>query len=175
MIGLLAYGSLMHPDELAGHLDRGDPIVPVRVRGFKRSFCQEPSWRTGEADERGVLTVRPSAVDWFNAVLVCGWEAEAFEVLDHRERGYIRQTVPASSVETYETTNDLEKVRDINVYTGREEKWNEVLLPNPEYLKLCTDAAAHWGTEFLHDFLATTHVGHNCLRELRLLAGPSGA
>jgi cation transport regulator ChaC len=175
MMGLLAYGSLMHPDELAGHLDRGDLITPVHVRGFKRSFCQEPSWRTGEADERGVLTVRPSASDWFNAILVCGWQAEVFEVLDHRERGYIRQTVSSSSVEPYLKTDALQKVREINVYTGREEKWNDVLLPNPEYLKICTDAAAHWGEEFLHDFLATTYVGPKCLRDFTLGAERTGA
>ncbi|MEX2584061.1 MAG: gamma-glutamylcyclotransferase family protein [Gemmatimonadota bacterium] len=175
MTGLLLYGSLMDPDELAGYCRRDHPMSPVRVRGFRRSFCQEPSWRNDEAIERGVLTVRPSAADWFNAILVYGWEADVLARLDHRERGYVRRSVPTSSVEPYQSEADLEAAGEAHVYTGREELRNESLRPNAEYLKLCSGAAARWGADFLDDFLSTTYVGRVPLRDFDIQTRRTGA
>jgi hypothetical protein len=156
--GLLAYGSLMHPDELAGHC-AGTRSAPVRVRGYRRSFSQEPSWRSGEGTDRGVLTVHPSPAHWFNAILVSGADDTAVRSLDRRERGYTRVPVPASLVEPYATDQVIEPVREIVLYTGRGERWNEGLRPNRAYLQICIDAAERWGSEFADDFLRTTHVG----------------
>lgn len=177
MIALLAYGSLMHPDELAKHCARTQS-VPVRVQGFRRSFLQEPSWRTGEGVERGVLTVRRSAGDWFNAILVCGFAddarkssdggsgTDALRSIDQRERGYTRVVVPGEDVEPYAMHEVDPLIDEIGLYTGREEKWNEELLPNRAYLKLCVEAAALWGSEFARDFLRTTHTGSGTLEHL---------
>lgn len=164
MIGLLAYGSLMHPAELAHHCTE-TRSVPVRVRGFRRSFSQEPSWRAGSGLERGVLTVHESRQHWFNGVLICGSDADALRSIDRRERGYVRAIVPLESVEAY-SPHDIEPlIHEVALYTGREEKWNETLLPNRAYLKLCIEAAERWGSEFATDFLRTTHVGGSTLED----------
>jgi cation transport regulator ChaC len=165
MIAVLAYGSLMHPDEHYDHRIRDWPLVPVRVLGFRRSFSQVPTWRSGSPAERGVLTIRPSAADWFNAIMICGWDPRALKLLDHRERGYTRRTLPESALDPYLEQNPLEAVREVNVYVGREEKRNDALQPNAEYLELCAEAASRWGEEFLEDFLSTTYVGGTTLHE----------
>lgn len=166
MIGLLAYGSLMHPDELARHFAGEGPLLPVRVRGFRRSFCQEPSWRQGSGERRGVLTVRPSAVDWINAVLVCGCGPDVLRSLDHRERGYRRVAVPAAAIDPYAAADAVRVPEAAAVYAGRDDKWNPSLLPNDDYAALCTRAAGHWGAAFLDDFLATTYLGGETLAAL---------
>jgi hypothetical protein len=186
MIALLAYGSLMHPDELAKHHIRSRS-VPVRVQGFRRSFSQEPSWRTGEGVERAVLTVRRSASDWFNAILFCGIGDDAhpsiddddahgsvhdgsadsaLRSIDRRERGYTRVVVPVEDVEPYATYEVDALIDEIGLYTGRDEKWNDELLPNRAYLNLCVEAAMRWGNGFARDFLRTTHAGDSTLEEL---------
>jgi len=157
----------MKPGELARQLGGAVLPVPVRVRGYRRSFCQEPSWRTGAAERRGVLTVRPSGEGWINAVLVCGCDPAGFRTLDHRERGYRRARVVRSAIEPYASAPELDDMDRISIYRGRSEKWNPELLPNPDYLDLCIGAAEQWGEAFLEDFLATTRVGDVPLRTLR--------
>lgn len=160
MIALVVYGSLMHPDEhvaLAadGVATFGEP-VPVRVRGFRRSFSQEPSWRRGEGLERGVLTVRPSPGHWFNGVLITGCDESMVARLDERERGYRRIRLELSQVDAYAGHVLDATPPEVHVYVGRDEQWNEVLRPNSHYQSLCTTAAAAWGDGFLNDFLETT-------------------
>ena len=164
MTGLVAYGSLMHPDELARHCARAHSI-PVRVRGFRRSFAQEPSWRAGAGDERGVLTVRPSDTDWFNGILICGADAAELGSLAERERGYDCAAVRIADIEPYATEQIPGGATEIRLYIGRDENWNAALLPNRAYLKLCIDAARAWGEEFARDFMRTTHVGEMTLQE----------
>jgi hypothetical protein len=171
--GLLVYGRLMHPEALAAELGDAVAAVPVRVRGYRRSFCQEPSWRRGSGERRGVLTVRTSGDSWFGGILVRGLDADAFRKLDGRERGYHRVPVDLSAAEPYEPALELAPVDRIEIYRGRPEKRRPGLLPNPRYLRLCRDAAARWGERFLNDFLATTHVGSSPLRDLELRASAS--
>ena len=157
MAGFIAYGSLMHPDELAAQC-RGAGRVRVRVRGFRRSFSQEPSWRTGTGAERGVLTVQPSRGDWFNGILVSDADADVLRSLDHRERGYSREAVPATHIEAYDPEDSAQITPAVIIYAGLPDKYNSELLPNSTYLELCTDAAACWGSDFARDFRLTTFV-----------------
>lgn len=159
MPAFVAYGSLMDPDELAQHCRGADvDLLRVRVRGFRRSFSQEPSWRTGAGAERGVLTVQPSRGDWFNGILVSDAAADVLRSLDYRERGYSRQAVSATHIEAYDPEDSARITAAVVVYAGIPDKYNDALLPNSAYLKLCTDAAAHWGSDFARDFLLTTFV-----------------
>lgn len=177
MAGLLVYGSLMHPDELAPHVARDRRVVPVRAQGFRRSFEQEPSWRKGEVGKRGVLTVRPSPGHWINGVVVQGYDARDLRSLDQRERGYTRESVPVTAVEPYPPLRETGPASDrlsastpiddeIAIYVGRNELLNPDLLPNPAYLELCVEAARRLGAEFLDDFLATTFVGSRVLADV---------
>jgi hypothetical protein len=182
MAALLVYGSLMHPAERAAHGARDRPVVPVRVRGFRRSFEQEPSWRGDGGDGRGVLTVRRSAGHWLNAVLIPGFTDGELASLDQRERGYTRTPVPPSAIEAYPSGARDSTARagsptrgatdpagleheEIVVYVGRDGLRNQELRPNPAYLELCVEAARRLGPEFLDDFLATTFVGSTTLAD----------
>lgn len=157
MSSLLAYGSLMHPGELAHLQSRPLSAMPVRVRGYRRSFCQRPSWRRGQGERRGVLTVHPAPGDWFNAILLGGLDLPALSALDERERGYVRLAVPRGRLEPYPDSGDRLPKGKAQLYTGRPELYDDALLPNPEYLRICTEAASRWGDVFLEEFLATTY------------------
>ena len=161
---MLVYGSLMHPAELAGHCAHTES-VSVRVRGYRRSFSQEPSWRAGDGIRRGVLTVRRSERDWFNGILIRGSDVAAIRSIDRRERGYTRVMVPVRDVVPYARREEgvLHALDEIGLYIGRDDKRNDELLPNPAYLNLCIEAATLWGSEFSSDFLHTTHVGDRTL------------
>ena len=166
MIALLTYGSLMHPDELATQFGGGTRCLPVRVRGFRRSFCQKPAWRSGEDGRNGVLTVRRSSTAWFNGILVGPPDPRSLERLDHRERGYTRRRVPAVAVEPYLAAPSVPAIGEYHLYTGRDEMRSDGLAPNPEYLRLCTEAARARGRRFLEEFLSTTYVDRTSLREI---------
>lgn len=157
MHALLAYGSLIHPDELARHTLRGRGATPVRVQGFRRSFCQEPSWRAASGLARGVLTVRPSPGEWFNALLVPGLTESILPGLDERERGYRRVEVEAGQLEPYPGA-ELPRCVGVHLYTGRSERYNEEILPHRSYLDLCVEGARRWGARFLRDFCTSTYV-----------------
>lgn len=154
---LLAYGSLLHPEELARHGIDPAACAPVRVRGFRRSFCQEPSWRPAVSEARAVLTVRPDPEHWLNAVLVPGLDADRVAELDHRERGYVRTGVPPERLEPYPGAAPAEAGEAV-LYLGREDKFNRAILPSESYLDLCLEGAAAWGEDFLRDFVDTTFV-----------------
>lgn len=157
---LLAYGSLMHPEELADHPVRPRAAAPVRVAGFRRGFQQEPAWRGGVGLERAVLTVRASPGDTFNGVLLSGIDPAALPALDERERGYVRTPVARDRLAAYGGSElPLEGGAEVYLYAGRPERYDERLLPGAAYLALCLAAAAHWGEAFRADFLATTFVG----------------
>lgn len=160
MYSLLAYGSLLHPDELARHGLEPASCTPVRVRGFLRSFCQEPSWRPATSDARAVLTVEPSDEHWINALRIRGFDSDAVAELDHRERGYSRAAVHASRIEIYgpRPAPGPDAGAAAVIYAGREEKFNAEILPAEDYLQLCLSGAAAWGEEFLADFLRSTFV-----------------
>lgn len=115
--------------------------------------------------ERGVLTVQPSRCDWFNAILVSGYESDALAALDQRERGYTRVSVPMTQLEPYHEAGRFDEKSEVWLYAGREDKWNDALLPNRAYLRICTDAAEQQGTRFARDFLRTTRVGDLTLEE----------
>lgn len=157
MYSLLAYGSLLHPDELARHAWEHAPRSPVRVQGFRRSFCQEPSWRLATSMERAVLTVQPSSEHWMNALLIHGFDARALADLDYRERGYTRVAIPPEQIEPYESDAGIVAGETV-LYLGREEKYNAQILPSEEYLQICLAGAAAWGEHFLRDFLRSTFV-----------------
>lgn len=171
MTGILAYGSLMHPAEFARHFagepDRAPERIPVRVSGFSRGYCQEPSWRDADGDRRGVLTVTPSADGWINAILICGCDSDMLTSLDARERGYDRCVVAPTAIEPCAGGVLPDALREVVIYVGRSELRNEALLPNPTYRALCITAAAQWGDAFLEEFLASTDGGRSSREDHR--------
>lgn len=147
----------MHPAELARHgLGLAD-TTPVRLRGFRRSFCQEPSWRASGSAARGVLTVRPAEGCWLNGLLIHGLDGAAIDALDQRERGYVRTALAFDALEPYDWGAGMGPEQPV-AYLGREEKFNTAILPNEEYMGICVAGAARLGAGFLRDFLLSTHL-----------------
>lgn len=160
---LLVYGSLMDRRELARcGLAAGD-TVPVIASGFCREFSQEPSWRRGLGNDRGVLTIRRAADCSLNAVLVTNVPTAALTVLDHRERGYLRRMVSRERLSPFGPDPLPAFEENIFSYEGRPELYNSALRPNPEYLAMCVGAASLWGERFRRKFQQTTFVTGSCL------------
>jgi len=141
-------------------------LAPVTVSGFKRVFAQEPSWRRSIGIDRAVLTVVEDKDNYINAILVIDLNDTYLKLFDNRERGYRRVNVCASSIKYCQGYgNDLE-LGDVYLYVGKKEKYNENLIPNPDYLSICTEGAKMWGEEFYDTFLKTTFIGKRRLRSL---------
>ena len=154
--GLMAYGSLIHPDEhraLPGLIT----AIPVRVLGYRRIFNQTPSWRKGEGDRIAVLNVIPSPADSINAICLV-LESETLSSLARRERGYDPEEVSLSQLSfcTEKTPSDLPE--SLMIYRGKEKLQDNALLPNSDYLNLCLEGARQWGEDFYRFFLESTYI-----------------
>jgi len=156
MLGIIAYGSLINPQEIETQREQPSHSVPLKLFAFKRSFNQRPAWREGNSQHSAVLNVQTSKQDWLNAVCYCFADFD-FTALDNRERGYTRAAVPPDNVACYQGHN-LPELEKIFIYLGKKKYENNSLLPNPDYLDICLTGANHWGEDFYCDFLNTTHI-----------------
>ena len=154
MYNQIVYGSLLHIDELKKQNINTTRVEFVKVKGFKRVFNQEPSWRKVTGIEKAVLNIESDEDAWFNAIVIKNLDEEYIKDLDHRERGYDRTTLKDGTVTLY---NDGSILKDCIVYKGKKGKQNDKILPNPEYFKICKDGAKSHFDEFFQDYLATTY------------------
>lgn len=161
MNSLIVYGSLLNKHELGRQGFKLGDVNPVIISGFKRVFNQEPSWRTGVAQERAVLSVVKSDSYWLNGILISNLPESLILKLDERERGYDRIEIGSIHVRMYKDTKGLTTAGKIYMYIGRPEKQNPVILPNSSYLNICLEGAKQWGQDFYQDFLDTTYLNKN--------------
>jgi len=166
MPAIIAYGSLINPTQLCASYPLTAPR-PVVVRGYRRSFNQEPSWRKGDAQRRAVLNVVPSEGDCFNALLISLQSSSDFCELDEREKGYNRTLVEASRITRLDNIScslySEFSSEQIYLYVGKPDKRNNEILPSENYLNLCLRGARYWGKAFYKQFLQTTYVGSSPL------------
>ncbi len=163
MLGIIAYGSLINPRETEKQRERPTHVVPIKLVTFERSFNQLPTWRKKSGECSAVLNVQISEQNWLNAVCYC-YPNFDFTDLDNRERGYTRTKVSLEKIKSYHGFN-LPELTEIFIYLGKNEKKNNRILPNPEYLDICLLGAKKWGESFYHDFLNTTHINNGVLLE----------
>jgi hypothetical protein len=156
MIGILAYGSLINPEEYSTY-EGVIEAVPVTVAGFKRVFNQQPSWRKGKGSRIGVLNVEFSEEHAINAICLL-FETDD-DCLKEREHGYKKYSVNSSQVRCY-SQFVLPKVCDYWIFIGRKEKKAEDIFPNDEYLSLCVNGANKWGEMFCKEFISTTYLAN---------------
>lgn len=161
MLGIIAYGSLINPQEIEDQRNQPLHIVPLKLFTFKRSFNQRPAWRESTSKHSAVLNVQTSEQDWLNAVCYCFSDFD-FTALDNRERGYTRASVLPDNVTCYQGHN-LPNLEEIFIYLGKKEYENSTLLPNPDYLDICLTGAKKWGKDFYCDFLNTTHINNGII------------
>ena len=161
MDALIVYGSLINKSELEKGGFPLDSTRPVVVRGFKRMFCQEPSWRPDRGEQRAVLNVVSSEHHWLNALLISGLNNDFLANLDKREKGYNRIKVASSCLRGY---RPLPKAPQ-NIYThvGKADKQSDSILPNDLYLSICLEGARQWGEDFYNEFLDSTFVKDDVL------------
>lgn len=153
MNNLIVYGSLVNKDELLKEGISLFDVELVKVFNFRRVFNQEPSYRLINSLNRSVLSVKEEEGFWFNAIVIKNLTDEYFETLDIREKGYNRIYLEENRVKTY--NNNI--VPNSVIYIGKEQKKNEEILPNFDYLNICLHGAESFGKEFLNDFLKTTY------------------
>jgi hypothetical protein len=155
-IGILAYGSLIHPEEFS-RKEIVD-VIPVKVRGFKRLFNQKPSWRKGEGNRIGVLNVEHSHEHTINAVCLC-FESEHPDELNSRESGYTQLQVISEHIECY-PGHALPEAIECYLFMGKEEMKRHDILPNCDYLQICMSGAKEWGEHFYEEFVETTYLAN---------------
>ncbi len=161
---LIVYGSLINRSELEkGGFPLGS-TCPVVVQGFKRVFSQEPSWRSGQGEQRAVLNAISSEQHWLNALLISDLEEGFLADLDKREKGYDRIWVVPSYIRDRRLNHTIPQ--DVYIHIGDADKQSDAILPNTLYLGLCLEGARQWGEDFYDAFLASTFVRDNVpLRE----------
>lgn len=164
MSAIVAYGSLLNQKQLGLKSHLFTIVCPVTVKGYRRIFNQEPTWRKGNDRRRAVLNIVQSDSDHFNGLLLTLTNNNGFSELDERERGYDRVLVPhaciASSANTRYLSGAKHSFKQTFVYIGKPEKKNDNILPNEDYLHLCLRGAEQWGKEFYEQFLQTTYIGN---------------
>ena len=161
MDALIVFGSLINKLELKKggfHLDSSRSVV---VRGFKRVFCQEPSWRPDQGEQRAVLNVISSEQHWFNALLISSLNDAFLADLDKREKGYNRIRVAPSYLRGYHFLHTTP--HNIYIHVGKADKQSDSIVPNASYLSICLEGASQWGEDFYNDFLDSTFVKDNIL------------
>lgn len=156
-IFIIAYGSLINKNELLNSEVKILTYEPIVLKGFKREFNQEPSWRKSTNENRAVLNVSENKNHFINALLL-EVDSASLDFIDNRERGYDRLKVKNSDLTFPYTKNKRNIDKDIFIYLGKKEKQNNLILPNLEYLDICLDGSKSWGEEFYSDFLNTTFV-----------------
>ena len=161
MLGIIAYGSLINPQEAENLLGCPTHIIPIKLTSFKRSFNQRPAWRRNTNEHSAVLNVQTSEHNWLNAVCYC-FSGFNFSVLDNRERGYSRTAIQLDKINCYQGHN-LPFLEEICIYLGKTEHQDDTLLPNPDYLDICLAGAKNWGEDFYRDFLNTTHINNRIM------------
>ncbi len=171
MIGIIAYGSLINPQETQARSAGLQDVIPVRVEAYARIFQQRPSWRTTTGADAAVLNARRSASAWLNAVCCC-YDAFSFAELDRRERGYDRKILAPERLSRYDGRR-LPRLEQIYIYLGKAGHQDNNLRPHPEYLELCLSGARHWGKPFYDDFLTTTRLGNGILLRDYLAPSPT--
>lgn len=204
MTAIIVYGSLLNPEQLHQQSHLFARAYPVFVKGYRRVFNQEPSWREGDDKHRAVLNVMKSDQDGFNGLLVRLQDGSDLHQLDERESGYNRIAISQSQLAPFAPMSDMGKsdtsksepviargrfpdgvfsevilseaiLSDpIFIYVGKPEKQNDGLLPNKSYLELCLRGAKHWGEEFQEQFLQTTYVGDLTLKAFLQKAEATG-
>lgn len=165
---IIAYGSLINKNQLSKQSHLLSTVGPVWVKGYKRIFNQEPSWRQGLGKQRAVLNIEPSEQDYFNGILVEVKAEKDIRELDKRERGYVRTLIPESQLyssmaHSTESTHPSH-VDLLYVYVGKPDKQNNNILPNKDYLEICLKGTKQWSDECYEQFLQTTYVGTHTLK-----------
>lgn len=163
IVSLLVYGSLINKNQLLNNDIKILKYTPVLVNGFKREFTQEPSWRKSTSINRAVLNVKENDQYSTNALLIDIYKDD-IKVLDKREIGYNRLKVSSDKIEfKYDLITKI-KNKDVFIYTGKEEKYNNLILPNLEYMDICLKGAENWNQSFYKDFINNTFVQDEVLK-----------
>lgn len=163
-ISLVTYGSLINKNELLNNDIAILDYKPIILNGFKREFSQEPSWRKSTSINRAVLNTKEDSNHFINALLIDIYIKD-IEVLDKREVGYNRLKVDRNSIEfKYDLIENI-KQNDIFIYTGKPEKYNNLILPNLDYMNICIQGANSWGDVFYNDFIKSTFVQDEALED----------
>lgn len=162
-ISLLVYGSLINKDELKKEKIDLKNCIPVLVKDLIREFNQEPSFRKIDSINRAVLSVHKKEGSYINAILINNVSKEHIKNLDSRESGYIKYKVDLEKIE-FKYTSEFVKVDEVYVYIGKDEKRNDNILPNLNYLQLCLNGAKHWGDKFYKDFVRFTYSNNEALK-----------
>lgn len=150
----------MDSDSLNGTVPDASIIGSTLLKGYKRIFDFKSPHRHNEKTNifSCVLNIKKDENYNINGVLI-NLSDNNFKDLLYRERGYEMECITVS--------DDIEAntfiVRDHEPYSY---VYNDSA--QEEYLSLCLNAAKMFGDDFFENFINTTFVGENTIKELGL-------
>lgn len=159
MAYLMAYGSLIHPDETLRHAFEVTNRIPVKVKDYRRLFNQKVTFRKSVGNRAAVLNISEEKNMWINGILLEGFHANFHDEIDAREAGYDRLVIPPENISYYDKNLNLSL--PCYIYRGKQGAQDDSLFPIDDYLDLCLEGAKTYGEDFFEDFVHTTWVTGN--------------
>lgn len=169
-LGLITYGSLLHPEEIRTLFSHDElSVEPVKVSGYARRFSKSVAehLRDVKGKKSGVLNVHSEPGEWFNGLLIGPLTRMGLRKYAFREREYGIDSVSFDRIDFYANDESILDRLD-TVHTcllDTDESDPEAYEPAPDYLELCLEGAQEWGEDFLEEFKQTTLVGEEPLAQ----------
>ncbi|MFB6346412.1 MAG: hypothetical protein ABEK50_11685 [bacterium] len=176
-IGIVTYGSLLHPEEVQNLFGLGErDQIKVTVSGYRRCFNKRIAdhiYRETGPDKTAVLNVERASSEWFNGLLLGPIQASAFKQYAFREKDYELEALQPDAIEVYPDEEESALAEFNSLYTcllDNEDARCNSIEPVPSYLDLCLEGALSHGEDFLDDFKRSTYVKESLLVDY--LSGP---
>jgi hypothetical protein len=167
-IAILIYGSLLHPEELERLLVNSEKeLFRVQVNGYERRFSMPITDYHDNEDYsgRGALNLHSNPERWMNGILVGPLKLEGLRRYATRERCYSLAEIAPSNLNFYSTERSARLTYEKYYTPVLREGHDKSLRPHPEYLDLCLEGARNWSDDFYGDFLKSTYVEKQTLKD----------
>ena len=157
-IYVFGYGSLINKNELIKEIHKNKNIIPVLVKGLKRSF--NVSSKGGKYKVLGVRNSSSSKAEC-NGVLVKVNKEELAELIE-REKNYSIKPIKKDRL-SFPYGKEVELKNEDQLFCFYPEtlfkltKTESERIPiRPNYLNICLEGAKALGEDFFNDFIETT-------------------
>ena len=157
-IYVFGYGSLINKNELIKEMNKNKKVIPVIVKGLKRSFIV--SSKGGKYKVLGVRNSSSSKTEC-NGVLVKVNKEELAELIE-REKNYSIKQIKKDRL-SFPYGKEVELKKEDTIFCFYPEplfkltKTQSERIPiRPNYLNICLEGAKALGEDFFNDFLKNT-------------------
>jgi len=170
---IFGFGSLLDPESLTATVPDAYDVLPTYITGFRRefSFWDSDGWTESNLDLAGEAfcavdaKVSSEPQSKINGIIFQMSEV-SYEKLLQREEGYglVKTTV-------YSFEND-KVLGECFLFSSNKNDgvYNFESAAQERYLEVCLRGACKYGMDFYQEFLNTTFINGQCLKEVKGLA-----